>query len=30
VPKVPAAEPVKIQISGKSTQKQLVGAGAEK
>lgn len=30
VPKVPAAQPVKIQISGKSSQKQLVGAGSQK
>ena len=30
VPKVPAAQPVKIQISGKSSQKQLVGASSEK
>lgn len=30
VPKVPAAQPVKIQIEGKSSQKQLVEAGSQK
>ena len=30
VPKVPAPQPVKIQIEGKSSQKQLVGAGSQK
>lgn len=29
VPKVPAAQPIKIQVTGKS-QKQLVGAGSQK
>jgi len=30
VPKVPAPRPVKIQIEGKSSPKQLVGAGSQK
>jgi HSP20 family protein len=30
LPKVPAARPVRIQIEGKSSQKQLVGAGSQK
>ena len=30
VPKVPAAKPIKIQVSGKPGQKQLVGTGSQK
>lgn len=30
VPKIPAAQPVKIQVTGKSSQKQLVGDGSQK
>ena len=30
VPKIPAAQPVKIQVTGKSSQKQMVGSGSQK
>ena len=30
VPKVPAAQPIKIQIAGKSPQKQFAGTGTQK